>query len=607
MSTPAPALAIEDLRVEYPREDGGLLVAVDGVSLTIAPGEIHAVVGESGAGKTTVANALIGLIEKPGRVAGGSMRIGGALLDPATGRGEGVQLGRDIGVIFQDPMTSLNPLFTIESQLTETMRFHLGLSQGEARARALELLKAVGIPEPERRLSSYPHQLSGGQRQRVVIAAALSCRPKLLVADEPTTALDVSIQAQILALIKDLAKTRGLGVMLVTHNMGVVAETADSVTVMLRGKAVEQGPVAKVLAAPEHPYTKALLAAVPRFDVKLERFAVMSEGGSKAEEARRAVAGRGKRSQGGTLSPRGRGQGEGVTAFDLEAPQPPHPNLLPLGEKERVNPLLVVENLTVDYVTRGWLPGVKGRSMRAVDGVSFEVRAGEALGLVGESGCGKTTVASVIAGLVRPSGGTVRYDGEPIAGEGTPKGRAHGRQALQMIFQDPYASLNPRMRVGAILAEPVLFYRLAETRAEAADDARLLLEAVGLEPGHAARFPFAFSGGQRQRISIARALAARPRLMICDEPTSSLDVSVQAQLLNLLKDLRDEAGLTLLFISHDLAVVRQMCDRVAVMKAGRIVELKDTDALFSAPEHPYTRDLLSLVPRIDRIAAAAIP
>ena len=566
--TAAPALAIENLRVEYPREEGGVLVAVDGVSLTIAPGEIHAVVGESGAGKTTVANALIGLIEKPGRVSGGTMRIGGALLDPATGKGEGVQLGRDIGVIFQDPMTSLNPLFTIESQLTETMRFHLGLSADAARERALGLLKAVGIPEPERRLRSYPHQLSGGQRQRVVIAAALSCEPKLLVADEPTTALDVSIQAQILKLIKDLAETRGLGVMLVTHNMGVVAEIADSVTVMLRGKAVEQGPVSRVLSTPEHPYTKALLAAVPRFDRKLERFSVMNDGGEKAEAARRAVAVR-------------KGAAAGSSG----------------------KPLLSVENLTVDYVTRGWLPGARGRSMRAVDGVSFDVHAGEALGLVGESGCGKTTVASVIAGLVRPTGGTVRYDGAPIAGEGAPKGRPSGRQALQMIFQDPYASLNPRMRIGAILSEPVLFYKLASNRSEAAADARQLLEAVGLEPAHAERFPFAFSGGQRQRISIARALAARPRLMICDEPTSSLDVSVQAQLLNLLKDLRDEAGLTLLFISHDLAVVRQMCDRVAVMQKGSIVEMKDTESLFSAPEHAYTRELLSLVPRIDRIAA----
>jgi peptide/nickel transport system ATP-binding protein len=566
-----PALAIENLRVEYRRDDGGILVAVDDVSLSIMPGEIHAVVGESGAGKTTVANALIGLIEKPGRVTAGTMRIGGALLDPVTGKGEGVQLGRDIGVIFQDPMTSLNPLFTIESQLTETMRFHLGLGASEARARALELMHAVGIPEPERRLKSYPHQLSGGQRQRVVIAAALSCNPKLLVADEPTTALDVSIQAQILDLIKDLARTRGLGVMLVTHNMGVVAETANSVTVMVQGKAVEQGPVADVLRNPQHAYTQGLLAAVPRFDRKLERFAVITaDNALRAQAARKSIAGK-----------------------------------KPMDGARSGGPLLRVENLTVDYITRGWLPGSKGRAMRAVDGVSFDIRSGETLGLVGESGCGKTTVASVIAGLVRPTSGRVLYGGEPIAGDTATRGtRRASRQALQMIFQDPYASLNPRMSVGAILAEPVLFYRLATTRADAAEDAALLLEAVGLEREHAGRFPFAFSGGQRQRISIARALGARPRLLICDEPTSSLDVSVQAQILNLIKDLRDATGLTLLLISHDLAVVRQMCDRVAVMQAGKIVEMNDTEALFDAPVHPYTRELLSLVPRIDRISAA---
>ncbi|MGL4441930.1 MAG: dipeptide ABC transporter ATP-binding protein, partial [Bosea sp. (in: a-proteobacteria)] len=566
-SLPA-ALEINGLRVEYPREDGSVLVAVDDVSLSIAPGEIHAVVGESGAGKTTVANALIGLIEKPGRVTGGTMHIGGALLDPATGRGDGVQLGRDIGVIFQDPMTSLNPLFTIESQLTETMRFHLGLGRSEARARALELLNAVGIPEPERRLSSYPHQLSGGQRQRVVIAAALSCNPKLLVADEPTTALDVSIQAQILDLIRKLARERGLGVMLVTHNMGVVAETAQSVTVMLRGKAVEQGSVSDVLRLPQHAYTKALLAAVPRFDRKLTRFAVTTDkGDGKAGAARSAIA---------TRKP------AALSASDV--------------------PLLSVEGLVVDYSTRGWLPGSRGHGMRAVDGVSFTIARGETLGLVGESGCGKTTVASVIAGLMKPSAGRVLYDGQPIAGEGASRqSRRCSRQALQMIFQDPYASLNPRMRVGNILAEPVLFYRLASNKAEALDDAGLLLEAVGLERAQAERFPFAFSGGQRQRISIARALGARPRLLICDEPTSSLDVSVQAQILNLIKDLSDATGLTLLLISHDLAVVRQMCDRVAVMQGGKIVELNDTESLFSAPAHPYTRELLSLVPRIDRI------
>ncbi|MCX7326284.1 MAG: ABC transporter ATP-binding protein [Hyphomicrobiales bacterium] len=568
--TVAPALEIKGLRVEYPREDGSVLVAVDDVSLSIAPGEIHAVVGESGAGKTTVANALIGLIEKPGRVTGGTMRIGGALLDPVTGRGDGVQLGRDIGVIFQDPMTSLNPLFTIESQLTETMRFHLGLGRMEARARALELLNAVGIPEPERRLTSFPHQLSGGQRQRVVIAAALSCNPKLLVADEPTTALDVSIQAQILDLIRNLARERGLGVMLVTHNMGVVAETAQSVTVMLRGRAVEQGPVAEVLGSPQHVYTRGLLAAVPRFDCRLARFAVVSDAGDgKAGAARRTIAAR-----------------------------------KPAALSDRSGPLLSVEGLTVDYRSRGWLPGSRGHGMRAVDDVSFSIARGEVLGLVGESGCGKTTVASVIAGLVKPTAGRVLYDGQPIAGKGASRlTRASSRQALQMIFQDPYASLNPRMRVGTILAEPVLFYRLAANKAEALDDAGLLLEAVGLERAQAERFPFAFSGGQRQRISIARALGARPRLLICDEPTSSLDVSVQAQLLNLIKDLSEATGLTLLLISHDLAVVRQMCDRVAVMQKGRIVEMNDSESLFSAPSHAYTHELLSLVPRIDRIAA----
>ncbi|MGL4241825.1 MAG: dipeptide ABC transporter ATP-binding protein [Beijerinckiaceae bacterium] len=561
----APALEIRDLRVAYPQPDGGELAAVDGVSLRIAPGEIHAVVGESGAGKTTVANALIGLIEKPGRITRGEILIGGRRLDAASGKGDGVALGRDIGVVFQDPMTSLNPVFTIEAQLTETMRHHLGLDAVEARRRAVALLTDVGIPEPERRLGSYPHQLSGGQRQRVVIACALSCGPRLLIADEPTTALDVSIQAQILDLIRQLTVSRGLGVMLVTHNMGVVAESADSVTVMQRGKAVEQGPVAEVLSTPQHSYTRNLMAAVPRLGARLPRFAVVDESaGAAATEARRAIAAR---------------KSETVT-----------------GE----GPLLSLRGITVDYVTRGWLPGAGGRSFRAVDDVSLDVRRGETLGIVGESGSGKTTLANVIAGLVKPTGGELMFEGAPVSGSG---GRRSTRRALQMIFQDPYASLNPRMRVGGIIAEPVLFYELASSREEAEVDVSLLLQAVGLQPEHGERFPFAFSGGQRQRISIARALAARPRLLICDEPTSSLDVSVQAQILNLIKDLGASAGLTVLLISHDLAVIRQMCDRVAVMKQGRVVELADVEALFAAPTHPYTRELIALVPRIDRIGA----
>jgi peptide/nickel transport system ATP-binding protein len=569
MTAPAspPSLDIENLTVAYPAVEGPGLVAVDNLSLVIRPGEIHAVVGESGAGKTTVANALLGLIEAPGRITGGRIRVGGVLLDPVTGKGEGLALGRDIGVIFQDPMTSLNPLFTIESQLGETMRHHLGISQAEARVRSLALLHDVGIPEPERRLGAYPHELSGGQRQRVVIAAALSCGPRLLIADEPTTALDVSIQAQILTLIRNLATARGLGVMLVTHNMGVVAETADQVTVMWRGKAVEQGRVADVLASPQHEYTRNLLAAVPRFGERLERFAVVDDSaGERGRAARSRIASR--------LPNAGSGADDGA--------------------------LLEVRGVSVDYVTRGWLPGAKGKAFRAVDDVSFSIRRGEVMGLVGESGSGKTTVANVVAGLVRPTAGSVVFKGQVVAGEGV---RRTGSQAMQMIFQDPYASLNQRMRVGSILSEPILFYRLAATAAEAAADAELLLEAVGLEPAHASRFPFAFSGGQRQRISIARALGARPTLLVCDEPTSSLDVSVQAQVLNLLKDLRETAGLTLLLISHDLAVIRQMCDRVAVMQAGRVVEFNDSEALFDAPQHPYTRELLALVPRIDRIGA----
>jgi peptide/nickel transport system ATP-binding protein len=556
-----PALSIAGLTVTYPGDDGEPFHAVRDLSLTIAPGEIHAVVGESGAGKSTVGNALASLIEPPGRISAGAILIGGRRL----GEPDGPVLGRDIGVIFQDPMTSLNPLFTVGEQLAETLRHHLALDARAARARAIALLADVGIPEPERRVDAYPHQLSGGQRQRVVIAAALSCGPRLLVADEPTTALDVSVQAQVLALIRDLARGRGLGVMLVTHNMGVVAETADTMTVMLRGEAVEQGPVAEVVRRPRHAYTRNLMAAVPTLGPRLPRFAVVDDSvRPEVLAARQTIAARA-------------GTAPTAAAGGL--------------------PVLEVSGICVDYRQRGILPGTRGKVFRAVEDVSFSVRRGEVMGLVGESGSGKSTVANVIAGLVRPSAGSVSILGE----ERRWSGRGTGRRALQMIFQDPYASLNPRIRISDTLAEPILFYRLAGNRRQALEDAGLLLAAVGLEPGHGQRFPFAFSGGQRQRISIARALGARPTLLICDEPTSSLDVSVQAQLLNLLKDLREATGLTLLLISHDLAVIRQMCDRVAVMQAGRIVEQDEAERLFAAPAHPYTRELIRLVPSIDRL------
>jgi peptide/nickel transport system ATP-binding protein len=569
MSAPQlPVLAIDGLRVEYPLANGTVFTAVEDASLIIQPGEIHALVGESGAGKTTVGNAVMGLLEKPGRIAAGTIHIGSKPLDPATGSAEGVVLGRDVSAVFQDPMTSLNPLFSVESQLTETMRTHLKLDRAAARARALQLLEAVGIPEPQRRLKAYPHQLSGGQRQRVVIAAALSCDPKLVVADEPTTALDVSVQAQILRLMRDLVDQRGIGILLVTHNMGVVAQIADRVTIMHRGKVIETGPTAEVLRRPKAPYAKALIGAVPRIDVRLDRFPVLGdEGKGRATEARTAL--RAKMERADTTA-------EGT-------------------------PLLSVENLCVEYTTSGWLPGSKGHRFRAVDDVSFSVNSGEVFGLVGESGCGKTTIANVVSGLLRPTTGRVVYRAQTVAGEGSTRRVGPLRQAIQMIFQDPYSSLNSRMRIGSILSEPILFYRLAATRAQAAEDVDRLIEAVGLEADAAQRFPHAFSGGQRQRLSIARALGARPKLIVCDEPTSSLDVSVQAQILNLLKDLRDATGLTLLLISHDLAVVRQMCDRVAVMRSGKLVEEASSETLFSAPQHPYTRELLSLAPTLDHI------
>ena len=560
-----PILDIRNLSVEFQLESGAIVRAVQDVSLTVAAGEIHALVGESGAGKTTIGNAVMGLLEKPGRLSAGEIRIGGKLMDPATGRTEDVVAGRDVGAIFQDPMTSLNPLFTIASQLSETMRHHLGLGAAEARERALGLLRSVGIPEPERRLDFYPHQLSGGQRQRVVIAAALSCDPKFLIADEPTTALDVSVQAQILKLIRQLTRDRQLGVLLVTHNMGVVAEIADQVSIMQQGRVVESGPVSKILGAPSHPYARALIGAVPRIDKRLDRLPTPNEETPKSAAARASV--------------RARAAARG-------------------GRKPLSGPLLEVNGLTVEYRLAGGFMGLGGRRFRAVDGVSFAMAEGEIFGLVGESGCGKTTVASAIAGLIRPNAGTIRLDGAALH-----QTRRHqGRQDLQMIFQDPYSALNPRLRIGSALAEPILFYRLAKNRTEAESDAEVLLEAVGLDASAASRFAHAFSGGQRQRVSIARALGAQPRLLICDEPTSSLDVSVQAQILNLLKDLRDATGLSLLFISHDLAVVRQLCDRVGVMQAGRIVEMAEAETLFTAPSHAYTRELLSLVPSLDKIA-----
>ncbi|WP_342779807.1 ABC transporter ATP-binding protein [Falsiphaeobacter marinintestinus] len=564
-------MKIDGLDVEFPTRRG-TVKAARGVSLTVSPGEVLGLVGESGAGKSTIGNAIIDLLEAPGRVSAGSILFEGEEL---RGRNEAEMRrirGDRIGMIFQDPQTSLNPLMTVGAQLVETIEKTNDLSATKAEERAIELLEQVGITEAKARLQAYPHQFSGGMRQRVVIALALAGDPDLIIADEPTTALDVSIQAQILDLIKQLCRQRELGVIIVTHDIGVIANIADRVAVMYRGEVVETGDVAQILGAPEHEYTKSLIAAVPRADRKLDRFSSVDyiEGGTKPFQR-----------------------------IDIQTHW--------LGKSlhdRRSGAAIEVENLGLSFVLQKSVLKRNRKMLQAVDDVTFTVAEGETFGLVGESGSGKSTVARLIAGLYRPDAGNIRVIGQDVVSSPRSAAAREARRALQMIFQDPYSSLNSRMRVLDIVAEPIRFYKLTSSEAETRKIVGDLLDHVGLGAKAALRYPHEFSGGQRQRISIARALASRPRILICDEPTSALDVSVQATILNLLKDLQQELGLTMLFISHDLPVVRQMCDRIAVMRHGRICEVSETETLFSAPEHEYSRHLLDLMPRMDLLGSA---
>lgn len=556
-------LEIDDLSVAFPSRRG-VFTAVKDAVLTVEPGEIHGLVGESGAGKSTIGAAIMGLLDGSGHIAGGTILLRGEAISGRDKAGMQALRGKTISMIFQDPLTSLNPLFTVGEQLVETITAHLELNEAEARARAIELLDRVGIPNPELRVDQYPHQFSGGMRQRVVIALALCSEPDVIIADEPTTALDVSIQAQILDLIKGLARERQVGVILITHDMGVIAETTDRVTVMYMGEVVESGPTEQVLGHPSHTYTKSLIAAVPRPEVKLKRFPQISYGGRE-------------------------------TTFkieDLARDWPAQP--VPEG------PLVEAENLTKLFLERPSLFPSQRRYLTAVDDVSFDIRPGEVFGLVGESGSGKSTIARMIAGLYPLDGGTVRFDGKQVSGADAATLESYRRQ-IQMIFQDPFSSLNPRHRVDQIVAEPALHLGVipkASIKARVAE----LLDRVGLGADAGLKYPHEFSGGQRQRISIARALATQPRFLICDEPTSALDVSIQAQILNILKDLQEHLGLTMLFISHDLPVVRQMCDRVGVLRQGRLVELAETETLFADPQTDYTRELLDLMPKTDRLS-----
>ncbi|WP_345822614.1 ABC transporter ATP-binding protein [Methylobacterium fujisawaense] len=567
-----PILSVSDLTVSF-RSEGRWRAVVHGVSFDVGPRETVALVGESGSGKSVSALSILRLLPRDASRIGGSVRFGGRELLTAPEAEMRRVRGDSIAMIFQEPMTSLNPVLTIGFQIAEALIRHRGLSRSAAEAEALRLLDKVRIPAARSRLHEYPHRFSGGMRQRVMIAMALACRPKLLIADEPTTALDVTIQAQILDLIKSLQDEEGMSVLFITHDMGVVAEIADRTVVMYRGRAVEAGPTARIFDAPAEPYTRALLAAVPRLGAMAGR----------ARPMRFPVVDR---------------------ATGLAAPTPETPDTVRAAER----PVLEVRDLTARFDIRSGLLGrVTGR-VHAVERVSFSLAAGETLALVGESGCGKSTTGRAILRLVEPLSGSVLLDGEDITGL-DPKTLRNRRQRMQMIFQDPFASLDPRLSVGAAVAEPLLINRLAAPR-EARLRAEDLLARVGLAPETAGRFPHEFSGGQRQRICIARALALNPRLIVADEAVSALDVSVKAQVVNLMLDLQAEFGLAYLFISHDMAVVERVSHRVAVMYLGEIVEIGPRAAIFGDPQHPYTKKLLAAVPVPDparRGARHALP
>jgi peptide/nickel transport system ATP-binding protein len=582
-------LEVRGLRTEFVT-DLGIVCAVNDVSITVPHGRVVGVVGESGSGKSVTARSILRMVNPPGRIVAGSLLFDGRDLLTLSEKDMREIRGSEIAMVFQDPQSALNPVMSVGDQIAEALTVH-GVSRRAARARALDLLRQVGIPDAERRIDDYPHQFSGGMRQRVVIAIALANEPSLLIADEPTTALDVTIQAQILRLLGRLRDELGIAVLMITHDMGVVAEMCDDVVVMYGGRVVEQGPVKTVFTHQDHPYTADLLQAMPRMDTSGSRLPAIP--GAPPDPAalpagcafhpRCRLAEDRCRTEVPALVPTVAGHASACWVTQGGATIP----LLTTAAETTTeagtrrdgsgDPLLAVEDLRVDVAS-----GRRGLFRRqepvyAVDGVSLSVAGGETLGLVGESGCGKSTLARTVVGINRPSEGVVRVD-----------------DGVQYVFQDPYASLNPRRTIRQSLDEALEMRGVS--RPERAVEASELMRRVGLNEGHLDRYPHAFSGGQRQRIGIARALAVRPRVLILDEPVSALDVSIQAQIINLLEELRDDLGLGYLFIAHDLSVVRHLSDRVAVMYLGRIVETGPVDAVYATPGHPYTVALLSSSP-----------
>ncbi|MFE8049536.1 ABC transporter ATP-binding protein [Brenneria goodwinii] len=554
-----PLLDIQDLHVSFPGHQ-----AVRGLNLTIQPGETLALVGESGCGKSATALSLMRLIAEPGRISGRILFEGRDLLALPAEKMRRLR-GNAISMIFQEPMTSLNPVLSIGKQIEETLRLHQSLKPAVARARAIELLDLVKIPEPTRRIDDYPHNLSGGQRQRVMIAMAVACQPRLLIADEPTTALDVTIQAQILELLDRLRRELSMSLLLITHDLGLVARWADRVAVMYAGRKVEEAPTAQLFASPTHRYTQGLLATSLHMEQDTHYHT-------------------------GRLAEIRHGTENGEPTFTLFTPP-----ALPARTPDRTGrALLSLKNIRTEYQT------AQGR-IAAVDDVSLDIFPGETLGLVGESGCGKSTLSKTILRLLPSAQGQVILDGQDITRLKESQLQPLRRQ-VQMIFQDPYASLNPRHDIRHILEIPLIVHGIGD-KPERRRRLRQMIDRVGLAQNSLDRYPHEFSGGQRQRIGIARALIVQPRLVICDEPVSALDVSIQAQILNLLVELKNDMGLSLLFISHDLAVVRYIADRVMVMQYGRCVESGDHRRIWQQPQHPYTRLLIDAVPRGQRHSA----
>jgi len=612
----APLLQIEDLHTEI-RLRSATVYALDGVNLTVEPGECLGIVGESGSGKTMTALSILQLLPPGGHITGGRIELDGKVISTLDNEAMRHVRGNEIGMIFQDPMTSLNPTMTIGDQIAETVRLHRGADKATALARAVEVLGLVGMPRPAERIKTYPHELSGGMRQRVMIAMALACEPRLLIADEPTTALDVTIQKQILELIDDLRRRLGMAVILVTHDLGVIAGRADRAVVMYAGRVMEDTTTLRLFGNPRHPYTEALFEALPEkiADVSGRLYNIpgqppdltMPPTGCKfaarcryaqdrCREEEPVLGGEGTDHVYRCFFPVGNAQDDTNTAALVAAAQVPERIAKPEAADGR--PLLSIEHLVKNFpVTAGAVLQRRVGEVSAVADVSFSIPPGHTFGMVGESGCGKTTIGRLIVGLERASNGSIRLDGKDLAKMGARDRRRHGSE-VQLMFQDSYASMDPRMRVGPILREPLAIQGVGSRREQQAKvDA--MLDEVGLPKAAVERYPHEFSGGQRQRLGLARALVLSPKLLVADEPVSALDVSIQAQILNLMQDLQRDLGLTYLFISHDLSVVRYMSDTIGVMYLGKLVEVGPADDVYYNPVHPYTKGLIDAIPLAD--------